>query len=53
MRALLLLAVLAGCTDFDDVARNVSGGQSSTLALTGSTEEAQFEPDANGATTAV
>ena len=41
-----------GAGYFDDVARAVSGGQSSTLALTGSTEEAQFAPGANGATTA-
>ncbi|MBA2460751.1 MAG: isocitrate lyase [Actinobacteria bacterium] len=32
-----------GAGYFDEVARAVSGGQSSTLALTGSTEEAQFE----------
>ncbi len=32
---------------FDEIAQAVSGGQSSTLALTGSTEEAQF--DGNGA----
>ncbi len=32
-----------GAGYFDAVARAVSGGQSSTLALTGSTEEAQFE----------
>ena len=32
---------------FDQVAQAISGGQSSTLALKGSTEEAQFEP--NGA----
>ena len=31
---------------FDEIAQAVSGGQSSTLALTGSTEEAQF--DGNG-----
>jgi isocitrate lyase len=31
-----------GAGYFDEVARAVSGGQSSTLALTGSTEEAQF-----------
>jgi len=33
---------------FDEIAQAVSGGQSSTLALRGSTEEAQF--DGNGAT---
>ena len=32
-----------GAGYFDEVARAVSGGLSSTLALTGSTEEAQFE----------
>jgi isocitrate lyase len=31
---------------FDEIAQAVSGGQSSTLALRGSTEEAQF--DGNG-----
>ncbi len=36
-----------GAGYFDQVAQAVSGGQSSTLALKGSTEEAQFEP--NGA----
>jgi isocitrate lyase len=36
-----------GAGYFDEVARAVSGGLSSTLALTGSTEEAQF--DRNGA----
>ena len=36
-----------GAGYFDGVAQAVSGGQSSTLALKGSTEEAQFE--ANGA----
>jgi isocitrate lyase len=35
-----------GAGYFDDVARTVSGGLSSTLALRGSTEEAQF--DRNG-----
>ena len=35
---------------FDEIAQAVSGGQSSTLALKGSTEEAQF--DGNGATDA-
>ena len=34
---------------FDEIAQAVSGGQSSTLALKGSTEEAQF--DGNGAAT--
>jgi isocitrate lyase len=33
---------------FDEIAQAVSGGQSSTLALRGSTEEAQFQ-DGNGA----
>jgi len=37
-----------GAGYFDEVAQAVSGGQSSTLALKGSTEEAQFET--NGAT---
>ena len=32
-----------GAGYFDQVARAVSGGESSTLALKGSTEEAQFE----------
>jgi len=32
-----------GAGYFDEVAQAVSGGQSSTLALKGSTEEAQFE----------
>jgi len=36
-----------GAGYFDEIARAVSGGQSSTLALKGSTEEAQF--DRNGA----
>jgi isocitrate lyase len=36
-----------GAGYFDRVAQAVSGGASSTLALTGSTEEAQFH--ANGA----
>ena len=35
-----------GAGYFDRVAQAVSGGQSSTLALRGSTEEAQF--DSNG-----
>jgi isocitrate lyase len=34
----------AGAGYFDAVAQAVSGGESSTLALRGSTEEAQFEP---------
>ena len=33
-----------GAGYFDRVAQAVSGGASSTLALTGSTEEEQFEP---------
>jgi len=41
-----------GAGYFDDVARAVSGGQSSTLALTGSTEEEQFTPGANNAAAA-
>jgi len=38
---------------FDEIAQAVSGGQSSTLALTGSTEEAQFASGANGAASAL
>jgi isocitrate lyase len=33
-----------GAGYFDRVSAAASGGESSTLALTGSTEEAQFEP---------
>ena len=29
---------------FDDVSQVIAGGQSSTTALTGSTEEEQFQP---------
>ena len=32
-----------GAGYFDEIAQAISGGQSSTLALKGSTEEAQFE----------
>jgi isocitrate lyase len=35
-----------GAGYFDAVAHAISGGRSSTLALKGSTEEAQFEGDA-------
>jgi isocitrate lyase len=35
-----------GAGYFDRIAEIVSGGQSSTLALRGSTEEAQFESEA-------
>jgi isocitrate lyase len=38
-----------GAGYFDEVAQAVSGGQSSTLALKGSTEEAQFETNGAGA----
>ena len=38
-----------GAGYFDKVMRAVSGGTSSTLALTGSTEEAQFEAAGSGA----
>jgi len=38
----------AGASYFDAVLETITGGESSTLALTGSTEEAQFE----GASTA-
>src|SRR5207249_3099849 len=41
-----------GAGYFDLVAQTVSGGESSTLALTGSTEEAQFETDAEAAAVA-
>ena len=37
-----------GAGYFDEVAQAVSGGQSSTLALKGSTEEAQFEENGSG-----
>ena len=37
-----------GAGYFDEVAQAVSGGQSSTLALKGSTEEAQFEENGTG-----
>jgi isocitrate lyase len=33
---------------FDEVAKAVSGGSTSTTALTGSTEEAQFQPASAG-----
>ena len=32
-----------GTSYFDDVAKTIGGGESSVTALTGSTEEAQFE----------
>jgi isocitrate lyase len=37
-----------GAGYFDEVAQAVSGGQSSTLALKGSTEQAQFEENGSG-----
>ena len=42
-----------GAGYFDAVARAVSGGESSTLALEGSTEEAQFASKGGGMTIAV
>jgi isocitrate lyase len=38
----------AGTGYFDEVSKVISGGDSSTLALKGSTEEEQFHPPANG-----
>jgi isocitrate lyase len=38
-----------GAGYFDQVMQAVSGGESSTLALTGSTEERQFHPERSAA----